>query len=106
MTLLDLYRKIKYICECLSSADVPLKYNGKDFNIDFEIESKDARVSHIEVKQDLALTWKDVKIILSKETDVIHECDHNIHQVIDVYSKEEDYYGEILKRFNDQREKK
>jgi len=56
--------------------------------------------------KDLALTWEDVKIILCKETDVLHECNHNIHQVIDVYSKEEDYYGEILKRFNEQREKK
>jgi len=65
MTLSDLYRKVKGICECLSSADVPLKCNGNDFNVDFEIESKDAIVSHIKVKQYLALTWEDVAILIT-----------------------------------------
>ena len=106
MTLSDLYRKIKDICGCLNSADVPLKCNGNDFNVDFEIKSKDAIVSHIEVKKDLALTWEDVRTILDKENDILHECDDNAQQLIEVYPKGEDYYGEILKRFNEQREKK
>ena len=65
MTLFDLYRKIKDIGNCLNSADVPLKCNDNDFNIDFEIESKDAIVSHIEVKQDFILNWKDVAILIT-----------------------------------------
>lgn len=52
-----------------------------------------------------ALTWEDVRTILDKENDILHECNDNAQQVIEVYPKEEDYYGEILKRFNEQRKK-
>jgi len=63
MTLSDLYRKVKGICGCLNSADVPLKCSGNDFNVDFEIKSKDAIVSHIEVKQDFVLTLEDIVLL-------------------------------------------
>lgn len=59
-----------------------------------------------QAEQDLALTWEDVRTILDKENDILHECNDNAQQVIEVYPKREDYYGEILKRFNEQREKK
>ena len=49
------------------------------------------------------LTWEDVRTILDKENDILHECNDNTQQVIEVYPKGEDYYGEILKRFNEQR---
>lgn len=55
--------------------------------------------------KDLALTWEDVRTILDKENDILHECNDNAQQIIEVYPKGEDYYGEILKRFNEQREK-
>lgn len=101
MTLLDLYIKVKSICGCLNSADVPLKFNDNDFNVDFEIKSKDAIVSHIEVKQDIPLTWEDIAKIDALIVDVNNEF------AID-YSKEisrQKFYEEILKRFNDQRKK-
>ena len=59
-----------------------------------------------QAEKDLALTWEDVRTILDKENDILHECNDNAQQVIEVYPKGEDYYGEILKRFNEQREKK
>lgn len=57
-------------------------------------------------KKDLALTWQNVRTILDKENDILHECNDNAQQVIEVYPKEEGYYREILKRFNEQREQK
>ena len=58
-----------------------------------------------QAEKDLALTWEDVRTILDKENDILHECNDNAQQVIEVYPKREDYYGEILKRFNEIRKK-
>jgi len=101
MTLLDLYKKVKRIGEYFNSADIPLKYNGNDFNIDFEFESKDAIVSHIEVKQNLVLTWEDMKRI--------DLCFHEVatEQTIGklkLHSFQE-MYEEVLRRFNQNRKK-
>lgn len=101
MTLSDLYQKVKGICGYLNSADVPLKCNGKDFNVDFEIVSKDAIVSHIEVKQDPVLSWEDIAVIDSIILDTNNEL------AVD-YSKEisrQKFYEEVLTRFNKQRKK-
>jgi len=101
MTLSDLYRKVKGICDCLNSADVPLKCNGNDFNIDFEFESKDAIISHIEVKQDPMLSWEDIAVIDSIILDTNNEL------AVD-YSKEisrQKFYEEVLTRFKEQRKK-
>lgn len=65
-----------------------------------------AQKGYEQAEKDLALTWEDVRTILDKENDILHECNDNAQQVIEVYPKGEDYYGEILKRFNEQREKK
>ena len=54
-------------------------------------------------EKDLALTQEDVRTILDKENDILHERNDNAQQVIEVYPKREDYYGEILKRYNEQK---
>ena len=106
MTLLDLYRKVKGICGCLNSADVPLKCNGNDFNVDSEIKSKDAVVSHIEVKHDDALTWEDVKNLDHLLNDVDFENGRAEFLGKDIpFDGDEGFYGEVLKRFNEQRKK-
>ena len=64
-----------------------------------------AQKGYEQAEKDLALTIEDVRIILDKENDILHECNDNSQQVIEVYPKEEDYYGEILKRFNEQKKK-
>lgn len=98
MTLLDLYKKVKRIGEYFDSAGIPLKYNGNDFNIDFEFESKYAIVSHIEVKQDLALTWEDILKIgfIADEMDA--------EGIVNDMTQRE-YCEEVSKRFNEQRKK-
>lgn len=98
MTLSDLYRKVKSINSYLNSADMPLKCNGKDFNIDFEIVSKDAIISHIEVKQDLALSWEDILKIgfIADEMDA--------EGIVNNMTQRE-YCEEVSKRFNEQRKK-
>lgn len=102
MTLLDLYRKVRGICGYLNSADVPLKCNGNEFNVDFEIKSKDAIVSHIEVKQDLALTWEDVKKIedLCMEVTTLFASVGRNKVIL-----EPSFYEEVARRFNEQRQK-
>lgn len=78
------------------------KYTGYCKNQSY----KDFLKGYKQAEKDLALTWKNVRTILDKENDILHECNDNAQQVIEVYPKREDYYGEILKRFNEQREKK
>ena len=102
MTLSDLYLKVKGLCGCLNSADVPLKCNGKDFNVDFEIKSKDAVVSHIDVKQDDALTWEDVAILITIYEAGIENGDYRRYN--DAYWMKK-YSQDILRRFNEQRKK-
>lgn len=59
-----------------------------------------------QAEKDLELTWKDMRIILDAENDILRECNSQKELVIETYPKEEDYYGEILKRFNKKREEK
>lgn len=104
MTLSDLYRKVKGLCGCLNSADVPLKCSGNDFNVDFEIKSKDAIVSHIEVKQDLALTWQDVAILITnyeQEVEAGNICRYEDEGAPSLQDASEI----ILRRFYEQRKK-
>ena len=102
MTLSDLYRKVKSPCGCLNSADVPLKCNGNDFNVDFEIKSKGAVVSHIEVKQDDALTWEDVAILITIYEQGVDNGDYRRYNEAE-WMKE--YSQDILRRFNKIRKK-
>lgn len=95
MTLLDLYKKAKRISGYFNSADIPLKYNGKDFNIDFEIKSKDAIVSHIEVKQDLALTWEDIASIVILADTILDGNEEEWRK-----QGAQAYYEAVLKAFN------
>ena len=98
MTLSDLYRKVKGICGCLNSADVPLKCNGNDFNVDFEIKSKDAIVSHIEVKQDLALSWEDIASIVILADTILDGNEEEWRK-----QGAQAYYEAVLKAFNDKK---
>lgn len=51
----------------------------------------------------MKLTYKDIETILGIENNILHECNDNSQLVIEAYPKGEDYYGEILRRFNNQR---
>lgn len=55
------------------------------------------------IAKDMKLTYKDIEIILGIENNILHECNDNSQLVIEAYPKGEDYYGEILRRFNNQR---
>lgn len=59
-----------------------------------------------QAERDLELSWEDMRIILDAENDILRECNSRKELVIETYPKEEDYYGEILKRFKDFRERK
>ena len=71
---------------------------------------KDRRESYIkgynQAEKDLELTWKDIRIILDAENDILRECNSQKELVIETYPKREDYYGEILKRFKERKETK
>lgn len=56
-------------------------------------------------EKNFTLTWEDIRIILDIENNILHECNDNAMQIIAAYPKGEDYYKEILNRFNKQREK-
>lgn len=56
-----------------------------------------------QAEKDLELSWEDMRIILDAENDILRECNSQKELVIETYPKEEDYYGEILKRFNKER---
>jgi len=58
-----------------------------------------------QAEKDLALTWEDIKIVLDIEIDILRECNSHKELVIETYPKGEDYYGEILKRFKERKEK-
>lgn len=55
------------------------------------------------INKDKELTCKDIETILGIENNILHECNDNSQLVIEAYPKGEDYYGEILRRFNNQR---
>lgn len=59
-----------------------------------------------QAEKDLELSWKDMRIILDAENDILRECNSQKELIIETYPKEEDYYGEILKRFKDYKERK
>ena len=88
---------LKYIgmeCECASV------YN----------EAQEAKQAYFiegyhQAEKDLELTLEDIKIILDIENDILRECNGQKELVIETYPKGEDYYGEILKRFKEMKEK-
>lgn len=59
-----------------------------------------------QAEKDLELSWEDINIILNIENDILRECNSQKELVIETYPKGEDYYGEILKRFKDFKERK
>jgi hypothetical protein len=59
-----------------------------------------------QAEKDLELTWEDIKIILDIENDILRECNSQKKLVIETYPKGEYYYGEILKRFKEEKENK
>lgn len=63
------------------------------------------RVGYHQAERDLELTWEDIKTILDIENDILRECNSHKELVIETYPKGENYYGEILKRFKERKEK-
>lgn len=62
-------------------------------------------VGYMQAEKDLALSWEDIQTILNIENDIFHECcDSNI-LIINKYPKGEYYYGEILRRFQELKNK-
>lgn len=59
-----------------------------------------------QAEKDLELGWGDIRIILDIENDILCECNSQKELVIETYPKGEDYYGEILERFNKERKEK
>jgi hypothetical protein len=59
-----------------------------------------------QAEKDLELDREDIKIILDIEIDILRECNSQKELVIETYPKGEDYYGEILKRLKDFKERK
>jgi hypothetical protein len=55
--------------------------------------------------KDLELGWEDIRIILDAENDILSECNSHKELVVKTYPKGKDYYGEILKRFKERKEK-
>lgn len=58
-----------------------------------------------QAEKDLELNWEDINIILDIENDVLRECNLHTKLVLETYPKGEDYFGEILKRFKERKEK-
>ena len=89
-----------------AQAAYPAWRNG----IDDEFNSSSAYCGFIkgyhQAEKDLELGWGDIKIILDIENDILRECNSQKELVIETYPKGEDYYGEILKRFKEEKENK
>ena len=58
-----------------------------------------------QAEKDNELTLEDIKIIFDIENNILRECDSQKELIIKTYPKGEDYYGEILKRFKEMKEK-
>ena len=58
-----------------------------------------------QAEKDLELGLEDIRTILNIENDILSECNSHKELVIETYPKGEDYYGEILKRFKEMKEK-
>ena len=54
-------------------------------------------------KKDLALTRQDMKAVIEAEGSIYDEHHGVAEEVLETYPTEEAFYGEILKRFNEQR---
>lgn len=59
-----------------------------------------------EAKQDLALTWEDMKAVIAAEGSIYDEHHGNSQEVFEAYPTEEAFYGEVLRRFNEKRKEK
>ena len=58
-----------------------------------------------EAQKDLALTWEDMKDVIAAEGSIYDENNGNSKEVFAAYPTEEAFYGEVLRRFNEQRKK-
>ena len=71
--------------------------------------NEEKRIGFIEgyhqAEKDNELTLEDIRIILDAENDILRECNIQKELVIKIYPRGEDYYGEILKRFKEEKEK-
>lgn len=55
-------------------------------------------------EKDLALTWRDIKDIVSIADDLNPSHGHDIEHLLSEFQTEEGFYKEVLKRFNKKRD--
>ena len=80
------------------------QWDGAPFDVNSESRVAYKQGYH-QAEKDLELGREDIRIMLDAENNILHECNDNIQLVIETYPKGEDYYGEILKRFKERKEK-
>ena len=104
MTVSEFIRRIQQKVQMLSSADIPIKFNGKDIECVIEL-IENGKGYYINIKQsqkDLTLTWEDVDMILDVTDQIAN--DDSMEKKLGAMSQKE-YCQEVLKRFNEQRKK-
>ena len=109
MTVNEFVRRIQAKVSMLSTGDIPIKLNGKDIECVIEL-IENGKGYYINIKQptkDLALTWEDMKALdhITNEVEYLNIQAEYVGKE-PPYSDDEAFYGEILRRFNEQREKK
>ena len=86
-----------------------IRYVGYPQEVDEDISTtmirKAARHFANWQKEQIKLTLEDIETILNVENDILRECNIKKELVIETYPKGKDYYGEILKRFKERKEK-
>ena len=95
MTANEFVRRIQTKVSMLSTGDIPIKLNGKDIECVVEL-IENGKGYYINIKQptkDLALTGDDIKFIIDKYSELPIQYSPRL-------------FEEILKQFNEQREKK
>ena len=100
MTVSEFIRRIQQKVQMLSSADIPIKYNGQDIDCIIEL-IENGKGYYINIKQsqkDLTLTWEDIASIVRVMFDYHMETGS-------FYLTDEEVCREVLRRFNEQRKK-
>ena len=103
MTVNEFVRRIQTKASMLSTGDIPIKFNGKDIECVIEL-IENGKGYYINIKQltkELALTWGDVKAIVTIADSMLT---HTAWDEIE-WPDEQKYYEEVLRRFNEQRKK-
>lgn len=81
------------------------KYPKDKKGVLYDIARNSIIEGYHQAEKDLELGWGDIRTILNIENDILSECNSKKELVIETYPKGEDYYGEILKRFKEMKDK-